>query len=109
MDPCMYILHCADGSYYTGSTIDINRRLRQHQSGTGANFTRKHLPVTLVYKERFSRIADAFRREKQVQRWTRQKKEALINSDINLLHDLAKCTNNTASVNRHKHNSENDE
>lgn len=98
----MYILHCADGSYYTGSTIDINRRLQQHQSGTGANFTRKHLPFKLVYQETFSRIADAFRREKQVQRWTRQKKEALINSDFNLLHDLAKCTNETAAANQHR-------
>ena len=47
----MYILECADGSYYTGSTIDVELRLQQHQSGEGANHTRKRLPVQLFYYE----------------------------------------------------------
>lgn len=47
--PYMYILECADGSYYTGSTWDLDRRLREHQSGEGANHTKKRLPVKLVY------------------------------------------------------------
>ncbi len=89
----MYILLCADGSYYTGSTIDLERRLLQHQDGEGANFTRKHLPVKLVYYEEFDNIAEAFRREKQVQGWSRKKKEALINGELNKLHQLAECKN----------------
>ena len=76
----MYILECADGTYYTGSTVDLERRLNQHQNGEGANHTAKRLPVKLVYFEEFQRIDQAFYREKQVQGWNRNKKEALINS-----------------------------
>lgn len=91
----MYILECADGSYYTGSTIDLERRLWQHQTGVGANHTAKRLPVELVYCEFFEHVADAFRREKQVQGWTRQKKEALMAGDSNLLHQFAECQNDS--------------
>jgi len=74
----MYILRCADDSYYTGSTKDLERRFAQHEAGEGANHTKKRLPVKLVYYEEFQRIDDAFYREKQVQGWSRKKKEALI-------------------------------
>ena len=74
----MYILHCSDGSYYTGSTTNLELRLIQHQSGEGANHTKKHLPVVLVYYEEFQRIDEAFYREKQIQGWSRKKKDALI-------------------------------
>ncbi|MFN5857104.1 MAG: GIY-YIG nuclease family protein, partial [Pseudanabaenaceae cyanobacterium] len=70
----MYILDCVDGSYYTGSTKDLVRRLAQHQRGEGAKHTAKRLPVRLVYCEFYDRVADAFAREKQVQGWTRKKK-----------------------------------
>ncbi|MCB0587836.1 MAG: GIY-YIG nuclease family protein [Phaeodactylibacter sp.] len=96
----MYILECADGSYYTGSTKDMERRLAQHQAGEGANHTRKRLPVKLVYFETFSRIDKAFYREKQVQGWSRKKKEALINSQFEELHRLAECRNETHYKNR---------
>jgi putative endonuclease len=86
----MYILECADGSYYTGSTKDLERRLAQHQAGEGANHTKKRLPVKLVYFEEFQRIDEAFYREKQVQGWGRKKKEALINGDFDKLSHLAK-------------------
>lgn len=76
--PYMYILECADGSYYTGSTWDLEKRLWEHQNGLGANHTRKHLPVKLVYCEPYDRIEDAFNREKQVQGWSRRKKQALL-------------------------------
>ena len=62
----MYILICNDGSYYTGSTIDLERRLKEHQSGQGANHTKKRLPVSLVYYEKYPRIDIAFDREKQM-------------------------------------------
>ena len=87
----MYILLCANGSYYTGSTIDLERRLTQHQNGEGANHTKKHLPVTLVYFEEYPRIDTAFYREKQVQGWSRKKKEALIEGNSELLPELAKA------------------
>jgi N-carbamoylputrescine amidase len=86
----MYILCCSDGSYYTGSTSDLESRIEQHQLGLGANFTRKHLPVKLVYFEEFDRIDDAFYREKQIQGWSRKKKEALINGRKDLLPGLSK-------------------
>ena len=87
----MYILLCADGSYYTGSTIDLERRLEQHQNGEGANHTKKRLPVTLLYYEEYSRIDQAFYREKQVQGWSRKKEKALIEGKIELLPELAKA------------------
>jgi putative endonuclease len=87
----MYILECCDGSYYTGSTIDLVRRLAQHQAGEGANHTRKRLPVKLVYFEEYSRIDEAFYREKQIQGWSRKKKEALINGQPELLPKLARA------------------
>jgi putative endonuclease len=85
----MYILECADGSYYTGSTTDLERRLAQHQCGEGANHTKNRLPVKLIYYEKFPRIDQAFYREKQVQGWCRKKKEALINGCPELLPQLA--------------------
>ncbi len=89
----IYILECNDGSYYTGSTKDLERRLWQHQNGLGANHTAKRLPVELVYCEFFDRVADAFDREKQVQGWSRKKKQALISGNFNQLHQLAECQN----------------
>ncbi|HLO90253.1 MAG: GIY-YIG nuclease family protein [Chloroflexota bacterium] len=77
----MYILLCNDGHYYTGSTKDLDLRLAEHNSGVGCNFTSKHLPVKLVYYEEFDRIDQAFIREKQIQGWSRKKKEALIKGD----------------------------
>lgn len=82
---CMYILKCANGAYYTGSTKDLERYLAHHQNGEGANFTKKHLQVLLVYYEEFQRIVEAFYREKQVQGWSKKKKEALINGEFDKL------------------------
>lgn len=86
----MYILECVDNSYYTGSTIDLRRRLRQHQDGEGANYTKKRLPIKLVYYEEFQRIDRAFYREKQIQGWTKAKKKALIDRNNECLLELAK-------------------
>ncbi len=89
MNGWMYILECADGSYYTGSTNNLELRLEQHQEGEGANHTKKRLPVKLIYYEKYKRIDEAFYREKQVQGWGRKKKEALINGSPELLPKLA--------------------
>ncbi len=98
----MYILLCVDGSYYTGSTTDLELRLEQHLLGQGANYTRKRLPVKLLYFEEFESIADAYYREKQVQGWSRKKKEALISNKTEELNILAKCKNTTHSANKNK-------
>ena len=88
----MYILLCSNDLYYTGSTKDLEKRLQEHQNGEGSNFTKKHRPVELVYFETFNRIDEAFYREKQVQGWSRKKKEALINGEHDKLPQLSKAT-----------------
>ncbi len=89
----MYILKCGDGSFYTGSTTNLEKRIQEHQDGLGANYTRKHLPVELVYYEEFQRVDDAFAREKQIQGWSRKKKEALVQGQFGKLTDLARSKN----------------
>lgn len=91
----MYILQCNDGSYYTGSTKNLEIRLAEHNAGQGANHTKKRLPVTLVYYEEYNRIDEAFYREKQIQGWSRAKKEALIKKMPQELKKLAECMNET--------------
>ena len=91
----VYILRCADGSYYSGSTKDLERRLVEHQEGKGANYTRRRLPVKLMYVEEYNRIDSAFYREKQIQGWSRAKKEALIKGKIEILSGLSECKNRT--------------
>jgi type I site-specific restriction endonuclease/predicted GIY-YIG superfamily endonuclease len=86
----MYILQCNDGSFYTGSTKDLARRIEQHKNGEGAEYSKLHSPVKLVYYETFERVDLAFKREKQVQKWSRAKKIALIKGDIELLKKLSK-------------------
>ena len=86
----MYILLCNDGSYYTGSTNNLELRLKQHFAGEGANHTKKHHPVELLYYEEFDRIDEAFYREKQVQGWSRKKKEALIKAEYEKLPELSR-------------------
>ena len=93
----MYILQCSDGHYYTGTTIDLEKRMEEHQFGIGANFTHKLSPEKLLYFETFERIDDAYYREKQVQGWSRKKKEALMKRQLGTLHELAKCQNETLS------------
>jgi putative endonuclease len=91
----MYILVCADGSYYCGSTKDLDRRLFEHSIGKGSNHTAKRLPVELIYYEEYTRIDFAFYREKQIQGWSRKKKEALMRGDISELRYEAECKNRT--------------
>ena len=86
----VYILECSDGTFYTGSTNNLDRRLIEHRSGEGANYTRKRLPVKLVYYEEYDRIDEAYYREKQIQGWSHKKKKSLIESNIERLHLLSK-------------------
>jgi len=86
----VYILLCADETYYVGSTTDLYARLFQHQQGEGAAYTRRRRPVTLVWSMAFDSVVDAFAFEKQVQNWSRAKREALIEGRLDDLPDLAR-------------------
>jgi len=86
----VYILRCADGSFYVGSTDNLQARLKAHNNGRGAAYTFKHRPVRLVYSETFQSETDALKRERQVKRWSSGKKEALIQGDLKNLKHLSR-------------------
>lgn len=77
----VYIVECADGTFYTGYTTDVPRRVAEHNAGTGARYTRGRTPVELVYTERFSVKSSALRREYEIKQLPRAKKEALVEPD----------------------------
>jgi putative endonuclease len=85
----IYILECADGSLYTGSTTDMSRRLKEHNSGQGGNYTRMRYPVKLLLTEPHQSRSLAQKREAQIKRWTRDKKLALIHDDEPALKKLS--------------------
>lgn len=85
----VYILECSNGTYYTGSTINLERRLKEHETDVGVVYTRKYLPVKLVYFEKFDRIDQAFYGEKQIQGWGQKKKKALIEKKWNDLQQFS--------------------
>ena len=94
----VYILKCEDDKYYTGCTSDIEKRMAEHAEGTFSGFTSSRLPVILVFSQEFPTIEEAIFAERMIKGWTRKKKEALINSDFDLLHDLAECKNKTSHI-----------
>ena len=77
----VYILECNDATLYVGSTNDLAARMAQHERGDGAAYTRRRLPVRLIWIAEFDSIADAFAFEKKVQGWSRAKKLALMTAD----------------------------
>ncbi len=88
--PFVCILKCADGSYYTGSTSDLEMRLAQHQIGYFKRYTSSRLPVELVWQQDFATEHEAFVCERQIKGWTRAKKEALIRGDFDAIHGIVK-------------------
>ncbi|MFW0785379.1 GIY-YIG nuclease family protein [Gordonia sp. CPCC 206044] len=86
----LYILECADGSLYVGSTRDIDRRVDQHNSGRGAQYTSRRLPVRLVYCLPCESVAEAYALEKRVHSWSRAKRLALIDGTFEDLPELAR-------------------
>ena len=92
MSAFVYILRCADGSYYVGSArgTSLDKRIGEHQAGTYPGYTSQRRPVTLVYAELFERITDAVAMERRIKGWSRAKKEALIQGDWDRLQSLAK-------------------
>ena len=89
----LYILRCADGSYYVGSTTNLAVRVAEHESGIGCEYTSQRLPVKLVYSQEFQDYQQAFVRERQVKGWSRAKKECLIRGDFDRLVSLSKSRN----------------
>jgi putative endonuclease len=73
-----YILECSDGTYYTGWTTDPQRRLRQHNAGRGARYTRARRPVRLVYQEELPDRGSAMRREHSIKKLGKVRKEKLV-------------------------------
>lgn len=91
MGAYLYILRCADGSYYVGTTTaGLERRLAEHQAGDFDGYTALRRPVELVFHQHFDRIEDAAAAERQVKGWRRDKKEALIHGDYHLLPSLSR-------------------
>ena len=86
----VYILRCADNSLYVGYTTNVEARLKAHNLGLGTTHTSKRRPVRLVYSEPHGTRTAAVHRERQLKRWTRIKKEALIRGDFTLLRQLSK-------------------
>jgi putative endonuclease len=87
----VYILRCADGSYYVGSArLGLERRVAEHYAGTFGGYASKRLPVELVWAEHFPDIIDAIAVERQIKGWSRAKKEALMRGDYERVRALAK-------------------
>jgi predicted GIY-YIG superfamily endonuclease len=86
----VYILECADDSYYVGSTRNLDGRLWQHQQGLGGAYTSKRLPVRLVYACEFPTVAEAWGVERKLHGWSRAKREAVIRGDFAALPNLAR-------------------
>jgi predicted GIY-YIG superfamily endonuclease len=77
----VYILKCADGSYYTGHTDNLEVRLGQHLDGAGGEYTASRLPVTLAWAQEFSSRDEALATELQIKGWSRAKKESMMRGD----------------------------
>ena len=85
----VYIIRCRNGALYTGSTTDVDRRIKEHNSRKGGNYTRLRTPVKLEHREICQCRSDAQKREEQIKRWSRQKKLALIQHNYNKLCQLS--------------------
>jgi predicted GIY-YIG superfamily endonuclease len=89
----VYILRCADNSYYTGHTDNLEERLAKHKTGEFEGYTSTRLPVRLVFSEQFPTREEALSCELQIKGWSRKKKEALIRDDWAEVSRLAHRTN----------------
>lgn len=78
--PYTYLLKCSDGTYYTGWTVDLEKRLKTHNGGTASRYTRSRLPVSLVYWEEYSTRQEAQRREASLRKLKKLDKDSLVNS-----------------------------
>jgi len=76
----VYVILCVDGSFYTGYTKNIDTRIKLHESGKGAKYTKMHKPQKIAYLELFDSRAQAMKREKQIKKLTHQQKLSLVNT-----------------------------
>lgn len=95
MTAYVYILKCCDGTLYTGSTINLDVRLFQHQAGEAANYTRRRLPVELIWSWEFHGVDEAFWWEKRIQGWSHNKKLALIEGGLDAVRGWSVSTRST--------------
>jgi predicted GIY-YIG superfamily endonuclease len=86
----VYILRCADDSFYVGSAQDLNSRVKAHNDGRAAAYTFKHRPVHLVYSEVFDSEIVTVTRERQLKRWSHEKKRALVEANVERLKHVSK-------------------
>ncbi len=77
-----YILECCDGSFYTGWTNDLTKRIAVHNQGKGSKYTKAHLPVALIYYETFETKEEAMKREWEIKQLSRKEKETMINRNL---------------------------
>ena len=92
----VYILKCSDGSYYTGITNNLDKRINEHEYGKFKDsYTLKRRPLEVKFYEIFNDVLQAIYFEKKIKKWTRTKKEALIDGDFDMLQILAECRNAT--------------
>jgi putative endonuclease len=92
MGAFVYMLQCADGSYYVGSATgdDLWRRVAEHEAGAYRGYTYTRRPIRLIWSEHFDRITDAIAVERKIKGWSRAKKEALVKGDWGKIKLLAK-------------------
>jgi len=93
MDAWLYILRLKSGQLYIGSTTDLDRRVKEHYSDKASRTTKLDSPFKMVYSESLPTFSDARKREAQIKRWTRAKKEALVAGDMVKLRNLSKSRN----------------
>jgi len=96
----VYLLRCADGSYYAGHTDDLQKRVVEHQAGYGSDWTVRRRPVELAWCEYLPTRDEAFAFERRLKGWTRAKKEALIARDWERVHQLARSSEKLATLAR---------
>lgn len=89
----VYILRCADSSYYTGHTDHLEKRIGEHQNGLCGGYTANRLPVELVFSQECASRIEALAAEQQVKGWSRKKKEAMMRGDWAEVSRLAKNKN----------------
>ncbi len=103
----VYMLLCADKSYYVGQTEDLDMRLAEHQAGADGGYTSSRRTVHLAWSQEFATRVEAKNAEAKVKRWSRAKKEALVKGEYEMLRILAKKTNWRGYQERQRHSGSN--
>lgn len=107
--PCLmpyaiYILKCSDGTYYTGSTKDLEGRVHEHQTGVHPDaYTFQRRPVQLVWSEVVETYPEAYQWEHKIKGWSRAKKEALIRGDFDAIHEIVKAERKRREKNKKRY------